>query len=110
MRNTFTNVKIYPTTILNNKIIYNQVEKINQNKNNNKSIKNNKSESSNNNSSMHYNTSKIKKEKIVIDTAEKRPNNNKSENFQSIEELHYFYVDTLQKGKKYALKLDKCNS
>jgi hypothetical protein len=109
MRNTFTNVKIYPTTILNNKIIYNQVEKSNQNQNNNKSIKNNKSESSNNNS-KHYNTTKNKKEKIVIDTAEKSPNNNKIEKYQSIEELHYFYVDTLQKGKKYALKLDKCNS
>ena len=110
MRNTFTNVKIYPTTILNNKIIYNQVEKSNQNQNNNKSIKNNKSERSNNNSSKHYNTTKIKTEKIVIDTAEKRPNNNKIEKYQSIEELHYFYVDTLQKGKTYALKLDKCNN
>ena len=110
MRNTFTNVKIYPTTILNNKIIYNQVEKSNQNQNNNKSIKNNKSERSNNNSSKHYNTTKIKTEKIVIDTAEKSPNNNKIEKYQSIEELHYFYVDTLQKGKKYALKLDKCNN
>ena len=109
MRNTFTNVKIYPTTILNNKIIYNQVEKSNESKNNNKSIKNNKGENSNNNST-HYNASKIKKEKIVIDTAEKRPNKSKDENFQSIEELHYFYVDTLQRGKKYAIKLDNCNS
>ena len=109
MNNTFTNVKIYTTTILNNKIIYNQVEKSNESKNNNKSIKNNKGENSNNNST-HYNASKIKKEKIVIDTAEKRPNKSKDENFQSIEELHYFYVDTLQRGKKYAIKLDNCNS
>ena len=106
LRNTFTNVKIYPTTILNNKIIYNQIDKNNQNKNDAQS-KNNKSENSNNNSSMHHNNSKIKKEKIVIDTAEKKQTNKKSENFQSIEELHYFYVDTLQKGKKYAIKLDK---
>ena len=108
LRNTFTNVKIYPTTILNNKIIYNQIDKNNQNKNNNQTNKNSEnSNSNNNNSSVHYNNSKIKKEKIVIDTAEKKQNNNKKENFQSIEELHYFYVDTLQRGKKYAQKLDK---
>ena len=109
LRNTFTNVKIYPTTILNNKIIYNQIEKNNQNKNNNsnKDNKNNKSESSNNNSSMHYNNSKIKKEKIVIETVDKRSNVNNNEDFQSIEELHYFYVNTLQRGKNIANKLDK---
>ena len=88
MRNTFTNVKIYPTTILNNKIIYNQVEKLIQIKiiAITKVLKINKSESSNNNSRIHYNTSKIKKEKIVIDTAEKRPNKNikQNENFQSM--------------------------
>ena len=111
LRNTFTNVKIYPTTILNNKIIYNQIDKNNQNKNNIQNNKNNKSEMSNNNSSsMHHNNSKIKKEKIVIETVDKKPNNNKNENFQSIEELHYFYVDTLQRGKNYAIKLDKCNN
>ena len=112
MRNTFTNVKIYPTTILNNKIIYNQVEKNNnQSKNSNQYKNNNKSNISNlNNSSMHYNNSKIKKEKIIIETVDKKPdnnNNNKKENFQSIEELHYFYVDTLQRGRIYAIKLDK---
>ena len=111
LRNTFTNVKIYPTTILNNKIIYNQIDKNNHNKNNNnKDNKNNKSESSNNNSSMHYNNSKIKKEKIVIETVDKKPNVNNNENFQSIEELHYFYVGTLQRGKNIAIKLDKCNN
>ena len=105
LRNTFTNVKIYPTTILNNKIIYNQIDKDNRNKNSQNS-KNTKSENSNNNSSMHHNNSKIKKEKIVIETVDKKQNN-KKENFNSIEELHYFYVDTLQRGKKYAIKLDK---
>ncbi len=110
MRNTFTNVKIYPTTILNNKIIYNQYDKNIQGKNDGQNSKNNKSECSNNNSSMHHNNSKIKKEKIVIDTAEKKPTKKKSENFQSIEEIHYFYVSTLQRGKNYAIKLDKCNN
>ena len=114
LRNTFTNVKIYPTTILNNKIIYNQMDKDNNNPSmnntNNKENKNNKSEmSNNNNSSMHYNNSKIKKEKIVIETVDKKPSisKNNNENFESIEELHYFYISTLQKGKKFAIKLDK---
>ena len=56
---------------------------------------------------MHYNNSKIKKEKIVIETVDKRPNANNNEDFQSIEELHYFYVNTLQRGKNIANKLDK---
>ena len=104
-KNTFTNVKIFPTTILNNKIIYNQINKNNQNKKNNEN--NSKSENSNNNSKTHSNNSKIKKEKIVIDTGDKTIKSSKNENFQSIEELHYFYIDTLQKGKRYAIKLDK---
>jgi hypothetical protein len=104
LRNTFTNVKIYPTTFLNNKIIY---QNDNNNINNNQSS-NNKSENSNNSSSMRHNNSKIKKEKIIIDIADKKSRkNNEKIKFQSIEELHYFYVDTLQKGKAFSIKLDK---
>jgi hypothetical protein len=90
LKNTFTNVKIFPTTILNNKIIYN----------NEQNLKNTKNENSNN-------SSKIKKEKIVIETVDKKPSINKNESFNSIEELHYFYVDTFQKGKNIANELDK---
>lgn len=105
LKNTFTNVKIFPTTILNNKIIYNNPsEKSNQNKNNEQNQKNKTNENSINNNS------KIKKEKIVIETIDKKPNINKRETFNSIEELHYFYVDTLQKGKKIADELDKYNN
>ena len=91
LRNTFTNVKIYPTTFLNNKIIFQNVDK------NNKNI--------NNTSTMKHNSSKIKKEKIVIDTEK---HDKTKEKFQSMEELHYFYVDMLQKGKKYVFELDRC--
>jgi len=102
LRNTFTNVKIFPTTILNNKIIYNnQSEKNNQNKNGEKSLDKNV------NSISSINSSKIKKEKIVIETVDKKPTISKSETFNSIEELHYFYVDTLQKGRGIAKELDK---
>ena len=102
LRNTFTNVKIYPTTFLNNKIIYhNDI-------NNNQSNNNTKSENSNNSSTMRHNNSKIKKEKIVIDIADKKPKKNKDKlQFQSIEELHYYFVDTLQKGKNFFKILDK---
>jgi hypothetical protein len=104
LRNTFTNVKIFPTTILNNKIIYNnQSEKNNQNKNGEKSQDNNK----NGNSINSINSSKIKKEKIVIETIDKKPTISKNETFNSIEELHFFYVDTFQKGKGIAKDLDK---
>jgi hypothetical protein len=104
LKNTFTNVKIFPTTILNNKIIYNnQSEKNNQNKNEEKSQDNTK----NLNSINSINNSKIKKEKIVIETLDKKPTISKNETFNSIEELHYFYVDTLQKGKVISKDLDK---
>ena len=104
LRNTFTNVKIYPTTFLNNKIIYQN--EINNNQNN-QSNNNTKSENSNN-SSMRHNNSKIKKEKIVIDIPDKKEKKNKDKlQFQSIEELHYFFVDTLQKGKNFSIILDK---
>ena len=101
LKNTFTNVKIFPTTILNNKIIFNNPsEKSNQNKNNEQNQQNKNNEN-------NINNSKIKKEKIVIETIDKKPNINKRESFNSIEELHYFYVDTLQKGKKIVNVLDK---
>ena len=102
LRNTFTNVKIYPTTFLNNKIIYQNVEK-----NNNE--QNTKSDTSNNSSTMRNNNSKIRKEKILIDITDKKINKNKGD-IQSIEEIHFFYVDTLQKGKNIAIKLDKMNN
>ena len=107
LRNTFTNVKIYPTTFLNNKIIFQSVDKNkNNNNDNNLSNKSDNSNSNNNNSTMKHNNSKIKKEKIVIDTEKHEKQSGK---FQSIEELHYFFVDTLQKGKNIAIELDNCN-
>ena len=99
LRNTFNNVKIYPTTVLNNKIILNQVDKDIQNKNKNE-------DNNNNNANNQTNNPKIKKEKIFIDINDKK-DTHKNEKFESIEELHYFYIDILQKGKIYAIKLDK---
>ena len=102
LRNSYTNVKIYPTTFLNNKIIF---------QNNNNENKSNKSDNSNSISNMKHNNSKIKKEKIIIDT--ENQNNKKNENslnFQSMEELHFFFVKTLQTGKIIEKDLDKSNN
>ena len=107
LKNTFTNVKIFPTTILNNKIIYNDSsEKSTQNKSKEQNQQNKKNETTINT----INNSKIKKEKIVIETIDKKPSINRSETFNSIEELHYLYVDILQRGKNIANELDKYNN
>ena len=103
LRNSYTNVKIYPTTFLNNKIIF-------QN-NNNENNQSNKNENSINISNMKYNNSKLKKEKIIINTEnQKNKNNENLLNFQSMEELHFFFVKTLQTGKNIVKDLDKSNN
>ena len=91
LRSNFTNVKIYSTTFLNNKIIFQNVDNNNIDNNNINTIK--------------KNNSKIKKEKIIIDSTEKPKE--KNEKFRSIEDLHFFIVDTLQKGKIFAQDLIK---
>ena len=47
---------------------------------------------------------------MEIEIIYKNPSINKNEAFNSIEELHYFVVDTLQKSKKIANELDKYNN
>jgi len=97
LRNTYNNVKIYPTTFLNNKIIY-------QTENNSQVNLNNNTNS--NDSSIQYNNSKVKKEIIIIDKNDKK-NKQKNENAQSVEEIHYLYVKTIQDGKNLISKMDK---
>ena len=93
LRNTYNNVKIYPTTFLNNKIIY-------QTKNNN----NNNSNNSNihNNSKHNIHLTKNKNQQF-INNNDKKINN---EGAASIEEVHFLYVNTIQNGKKIILKYD----
>ena len=100
LRNTYNNVKIYPTTFLNNKIIY-------QTENNNDNINNNDS----NNNSMCL--TKNKSEKLIINNNVKKGNLNTKKNYEnakSIEEVHFLYVRTIQNGKNLILKWDKCNN
>lgn len=101
LRNTYNNVKIYPTTFLNNKIIY-------QTENNNN---NNINTSDSNNNSMCL--SKNKSEKLIINNNMKKGNLNSKQNYvnaKSIEEVHFLYVKTIQNGKNLILKWDKCNN
>ena len=99
LRNTYNNVKIYPTTFLNNKIIY-------QTENNNNNINND----SNINSIC---LTKNKSEKLIINNNIKKSNINSKQNYEnakSIEEVHFLYVRTIQNGKNLILKWDKCNN
>ena len=97
LRNTYNNVKIFPTTFLNNKIIYQTENNIN-----NPNLKSSSNLNINNNNLN-------KKEKVGINIDEK---NNKAnyEKSQSVEEVHFLYVSTIQNGKQLILKWDKCNS
>ena len=94
LRNTYNNVKIYPTTFLNNKIIY-------QTKNyNNANIanfhKNSKSKSK-------IQLSKNKNQQFIHNKDKKTIYGNVA----SIEEVHFLYVNTIQNGKKIILEYDK---
>ena len=105
LRNTYNNVKIYPTTFLNNKIIYQTENNSHSNINNN-----NNTNTNSNDSSIHYNNSKVKKEIIIIDKNDKKnnlDNNQKNVNAQSVEEIHFLYVKTIQNGKNLISQLDK---
>lgn len=100
LRNTYNNVKIYPTTFLNNKIIYQTENNSHANINNTNS----------NDSSIQYNNSKVKKEIIIIDKNDKKnstDNNQKIGNAQSVEEIHFLYVKTIQNGKTLISQMDK---
>ena len=89
LKNTYNNVKIYPTTFLNNEIIY-QTE-------------NNNINNPNNNKTMRIYT------KNNIEKKESVNKNTHYENANSVEEVHFLYVKTIQNGKKLILKWDKFN-
>ena len=95
LRNTYNDVKIFPTTFLNNKIIY-QTETNTNNTNNT------------NNSKQNIDNKNIET-KATVDTVQKNGVSS-YEKSQSIEEVHYLYVSTIQNGKNLILKWDKCNN
>ena len=100
LRNTYNNVKIYPTTVLNNKIIYKE------NKKPSHSVTNSA------NSSIHHNSNKKKndlaKKRICINiNNNSKINNVKNNEFNSVEEVHYFLVKTIQNSTNAIINLDK---
>ena len=98
LRNTYNNVKIYPTTVLNNKIIYQDNKKMSHSVNNSA------------NSSIHHSSSKKKndlpKKRICININNKRINNKNNE-FNTVEEVHYLLVKTIQNSRNMIINMDK---
>ena len=100
LRNTYNNVKIYPTTVLNNKIIYQDNKKASH------SVTNSA------NSSIHHSSSKKKndlsKKRICINiNSNSRINSIKNNEFNTVEEVHYFLVKTIQNSRNMIINLDK---
>ena len=100
LRNTYNNVKIYPTTVLNNKIIYQDNKKASH------SVTNSA------NSSIHHSSSKKKndlsKKRIRINiNNNSRINSIKNNEFNTVEEVHYFLVKTIQNSRNMIINLDK---
>ena len=98
LRNTYNNVKIYPTTVLNNKIIYQDNKKMSHSVNNSA------------NSSIHHSSSKKKndlpKKRICININNKRINNKNNE-YNTVEEVHYLLVKTIHNGRNMIINMDK---
>ena len=108
LRNTYNNVKIYPTTVLNNKIIYQE---------NKKNEKISHSVNTSANSSIHHSSNKKKidanKNKVSIHINNKNNENNnikKNEECQSVEEVHFLFVKTIHKGQNMIINMDKKNN
>ena len=100
LRNTYNNVKIYPTTVLNNKIIYQdnkKREKICHSVNNSA------------NSSLH-NSSKKRNEKTKINLMNHKKNNEiKNNEYQSVEEIHYLLVKTIHNSRNMIINIERKN-
>ena len=102
LRNTYNNVKIYPTTVLNNKIIY---------QDNKKKEKISHSVNTSANSSIHHSSSKkkndITKNKICINIKNNGSNINKNNECNTVEEVHFLLVKTIHNGRNMIINMDK---
>ena len=108
LRNTYNNVKIYPTTVLNNKIIF---------QDNKKKEKLSHSVTNSENSSMHNSSSKKKNESVknklninLINYKKNRELRNKENNeCESVEEVHFLLIKTIHNGRKMIINMDRKN-
>ena len=101
LRNTYNNVKIYPTTVLNNKIIYQE---------NKKKEKMSHSVNNSTNSSIHSSTSKKKndiKNKMNINLLNYKINRFQNSECQSVEEVHFLLVKTIHNGRNLIINMDR---
>ena len=96
LRNTYNNVKIYPTTVLNNKIIY-QEEK-----------KEKISYSVNNSVNTHSSIDK-KSTDIKIKTNKEILTDNNKNKFNSVEEVHFMLIKTIHNARNIVFQMDKSN-
>jgi hypothetical protein len=108
LRNTYNNVKIYPTTVLNNKIIF---------QDNKKKEKLSHSVTNSENSSMHNSSSKKKNDSVknklninLINYKKNRELRNKENNeCESVEEVHFLLIKTIHNGRKMIINMDRKN-
>ena len=100
LRNTYNNVKIYPTTVLNNKIIYQE---------NKKREKFSHSVNNSANSSLHS-SNKKKNEKTRINFINHKKNNEvKNNECQSVEEIHFLLIKTIHNSRNMILNMERKN-
>ena len=104
LRNTYNNVKIYPTTVLNNKIIYQENKK---NEKMSHSVNNSVNSSINNSSSKKK--SESNKKKININIIDDKNNENKNTEYQSVEEVHYLLVKTIHNSRNMIINIERKN-
>ena len=104
LRNTYNNVKIYPTTVLNNKIIYQEnktKEKMSHSVNNSNNSSINRSSSKRRNDSI--------KNKIRINLDKNKINDYRNNECQTVEEVHFLIVKTIHNGRNMILNMDRIN-
>ena len=104
LRNTYNNVKIYPTTVLNNKIIY---------QDNKKKEKTSHSVTNSENSSIHSSNKKKNdsvKNKLNINLINYKKNRDlKNNECESVEEVHFLLIKTIHNARKMIINMDRKN-
>ena len=99
LRNTYNNVKIYPTTVLNNKIIYQEEKKEKISYSVNNSV----------NTSITHSSIDKKSTDIKIKTNKEILTDNNKNKFNSVEEVHFMLIKTIHNARNIVFQMDKSN-
>lgn len=110
LRNTYNNVKIYPTTVLNNKIIVQ--EELKKEKISSYSVNNSVNTSITHNTSSldkksTLNENKINKNISISNNKEILNNNGIKKEFNTVEEVHFMLVKTIHNARNIVFLMDK---